>query len=192
MKLFIIVFTCKCWKLNGIRFNKQIWWNAINPKPSHTHILDNSQILRLHKETRRFDAVHSFLNVLRKMLLLNVRPAAQTFLSVTHTQTPTFPPTKHLLTSKHTYTHTLTHAQALRKCVSGGHPQMVQLQSSILLTPPYHLHACVDISKKQWIHSSESPFLSLCGRLGVHYFVIYLVEWPEEKRIAVFTSSSMF
>lgn len=64
------------------------------------------------------------------MFILPLKPSC-----LSHTQTPTFPPTKHLPT-------THTHTEALCKCVSGGHSYNHQ--------SCWRLHViCVDISKKQ-------------------------------------------
>lgn len=66
------------------------------------------------------------------MLFLNIPPAAApTFLSITNTRahTNSHVPTHQTPASLHTQTQ--THTQALCKCVSGGHSQMVRLQSSI-------------------------------------------------------------
>lgn len=148
------------------------------------------------------------------MLLLNVRAAAQTFLSVTHTHTPTFPPTKHLLTSAQTHTH--THAGVMQVCVrrtsSDGPVTIINLADASMSSASI----CGYLQKAgaQWTHRNEvsscntiivqwggrqrhdtNPLLSLHGHLGVHYSVIYLIHWQQEKRLAVFkfkSSSSVF
>lgn len=123
---------------------------------AHTHMCSSFQRWSDHQE-------------LRKMLLLNILPAAPSVLSLTninaHINTHKTPAKQH------------THTQVLCKHVSGG--QTVQLYSSILPTPPWHMRGCFQKQDPKQrgvpltiITSSEktctqmmSSLSSLCGHL---------------------------